>query len=113
MPSARVFTAMAFDPTPPYVVITKRADRPISRHHDGSAVDTVDLRMELYHHNYDEGHEVVGQIKCTFDDNRFALAGADRVLNMQRTNDSAESVNDRVWKFVVDFACTVYLAEGC
>lgn len=112
LPASRVYTGMSIDPTTPYGTITRQSDRPTAYLNDGSTIDQVGLRVQVFHHNHDAGAAVVHQIKAAFHQAEFALAGSDKVINMQRTNDFEHQNDDGVWQFVVDFKCTVYLASG-
>jgi hypothetical protein len=112
LPADRVYTGLSVDPAMPYAVISKQSDRPLSRHNDRSGVDTVVVRMQVFHEDYDAAAAIIAQIKSVFDRSRFALSGSDQVLNMQRTNDSEAQQADGVWQMIIDFNCTVYLADG-
>src|SRR3972149_1427654 len=110
LPASRVYTGLSFDPVRPFAVISKESDRPATYHRDGSAIDTVGLRIQVFHDHYDAGAGIMHQIKATFDRTAFDLAGSDKVLNIDRGNDSERQNNDGVWQFIIDFDCTVYLA---
>jgi hypothetical protein len=112
LPASRVYTGMSVDPTRPYAVVTRQSDRPVALFNDGSTVDRVGVRVEVFHDNYDSGAAVVHQIKTAFHLVQFALSGSDKVISMQRSNDFERQNEDGVWQFVVDFNCTVYLASG-
>ena len=55
---------------------------------------------------------ILEQIKVALDRTSFELSGSDRVLFMQRTDDFANQNDDGLWRMVVDFRLTVYLASG-
>ncbi len=110
LPAQRVYTGIGVDPTMPYAVIGKRSHRPAVRHNDGSAVDTVGLRIEVFHDDHDSAMAIMDQVKAAFDRTGFALSGSDKVIDVQRVNDSQRQENDGVWRLVIDFDCTVYLA---
>jgi hypothetical protein len=112
LPASRVYTGMSIDPTRPYAIITRQTDRPVACFNDGSTVDRVGVRVQVFHDAYDAGAAVVHQIKLAFHLAEFALSGSDKVFTMQRSNDSEHQNEDGVWQFVVDFNCTVYLASG-
>src|SRR3972149_10910601 len=112
LPASRVDTGLSFDPLRPFAVISKESDRPETYHSDGSAVDTVGLRIQVFHDNYDAGAEIMHQIKVAFDRTAFDLAGSDKVLNIERSNDWERQHNDGAWHFVVAFKCTGSLAAG-
>jgi len=112
LPAASVYTGLSVDPQMPYAVISKRSDRPMARHNDGSGVDAVGVRIEVFHDNRDAAAAIVEQVKATFDRTDFALAGSDKVINMQRTNDSERQNDDGVWQMTIDFQCAIYLAPG-
>jgi hypothetical protein len=112
LPASRVYTGLSFDPARPFGVISKESDKPESYHSDGSAIDAVGLRIQVFHDHYDAGAEILHQIKTVFDRTAFDLAGSDKVLNIRRNNDWERQNSDGAWQFVVDFSCTVYLASG-
>jgi hypothetical protein len=112
LPASRVYTGLSFDPTRPLAVISKESDRPATYHSDGSAIDTVVLRIQVFHDHYDAGLAIVNQIKTAFDHASFDLTGSDKVLNIDRSNDSEHQTNDGTWQFIVDLKCTVFLASG-
>ncbi len=85
LPAARVYTGLSFDPARPFAVISKESDKPETYHSDGSAIDAVGLRIQVFHDHYDAGAEIAGQIKKSFDRTAFDLAGSDKVLNIERT----------------------------
>jgi hypothetical protein len=112
LPAARVYTGLSFDPAEPFAVISKEKDRPETYHSDGSAIDVVGLRIQVFHDHYDAGAAIMHQIKTAFDRTNFDLAGSDKVLNINRANDSERQTDDGVWQFTIDFDCTVFLAAG-
>jgi len=112
LPAARVHTGLSVGPTTPYAVISRPDQSPVSLHHDGSGIDAVTLRIQVYHDQYDAAAAIVQEIKAAFDRTSFELAGADRVLFMRRTADSEHQGEDGLWRLLVDFRCTVYLASG-
>lgn len=112
LPATRVCTGLNADPTTPYAVISKEGQSPESLHHDGSGVDEVKLRIQVYHDNYDRAVAILEQIKVAFDRTSFDLSGSDRVLAMQRTGDFENQNDDGLWHMVIDFRLTVYLASG-
>ena len=109
LPASDVYTGAAVGSTTPYAVISKEHDRPTGFHNDGSAIDTIGVRFEVFHDNYDSGIALMEQIKGAFDRTDFALSGSDKVINMQRVNNFDVQEKDGVWRLVIDFNCTVYL----
>jgi len=112
LPAGRVYTGTSVDPTLPYAVICRESGRPVGRHNDGSAVDTVGVRIRVFGDNRDAAAAIVHQVKLAFDRTAFELAGSDKVINMQRSADSERQTDDSLWEMTVDFDCTVYLASG-
>jgi hypothetical protein len=112
MPATRAYTGMSFDPARPFAVISKESDKPDNYNSDGSAIDVVGLRIQVFHDSYDAGAAIAHQIKKTFDRTAFDLSDDDKVLDIQRANDSEKQNTDGVWQFTLDFNCTVYLASG-
>jgi hypothetical protein len=112
LPADRVTTGTGVDPTLPYAAISKHSQRPGVIYNDGSAVDTVGVQIEVFHDDYDAAAAIVAQIKAVFDRTDFALAGSDRVINIQRSNDFQEHAADGTWRMAVDLNCSVYLESG-
>jgi hypothetical protein len=112
LPAPRVFTGISPDPSRPFATISKLGSRPLESYNDGSAVDVIGVRFQVFCDGYDPAAAVVEQIKATFDRSRFPLAGSDKVLLMRRTNDSEQQQDDGVWQMSVDFECTVYLESA-
>lgn len=109
LPAARFYTGMNVDPTPPFAVLNKLNGRPTARFNDGSACDTVGVRIEVHDSDYDHALAVLAQLKLAFDATSFAIAGSDRVLDMRRTDDTQQQRPDGVWVVTVDFECWVYV----
>ena len=112
LPASRVYSGMSVDPSRPYAVIAKQSGRPVACLSDGSAVDQVGIRIQVFHDNHDAGAAIVHQVKAAFHQTDFALSGSDKVINMQRSNDFEQQDDGGGWQFVVEFNCTVYLASG-
>ena len=112
LPASEVTTGMSLDPSLPYAVVSKQSDRPVERFGDGSALDEIGVRVQVFHDNHDSGSAIVHQIKAAFDRTDFDLSGSDKVINMERSNDFELQQSDGVWRFVVDFCCMVQLATG-
>ena len=108
LPAQRVCTGMSPDPARPFAVISKVSSRPLESYNDGSAVDVIGVRFQVFCDGYDAAAAIVEQIKAAFDRSCFPLAGSDKVLLMRRTNDSEQQQDDGVWQMTVDFDCTVY-----
>jgi hypothetical protein len=112
LPASRVFTGMSSDRTPPFAVIFKLSQRPLSLPGDGSAIDRAAVRFRVFHDHYDAGAEILQHVKIAFDRTAFDLAENNKVLNLQRTNDSENQHDDGIWEFTIDFDCTLYLPTG-
>ena len=112
LPASRVTTGITVDPATPYAVIGQQSNRPIFQCSDGSSVDRVGLRVQVFHESYDAAAAIVDRLKAVFHLAQFPLAGSDKVLAMQRANDSERQQDDGLWQFVVDFDCIVQLATG-
>jgi len=112
LPAARLSTGLNVDPTTPYAVISKEGQTPRSLHHDGTGIDEVKVRIQVYHDQYDQAEAILEQIDRTFHRTSFELSGSDRVLFMQRVGDFENQNDDGLWRFVVDFRVSVYLASG-
>jgi hypothetical protein len=110
LPAARVYTGLNCDPTLPFAVISKESRKPVSYHSDGSAIDSVVVRIIVINDHYDAGAEIAEKIKSAFDRTTFDLSGGDKVLDIQRKNDSEQQNDAGLWQFTIDFSCTIYLA---
>ena len=112
LPAEKVFTGMSGDSARPYASISKESATPFSRHNDGSALDKVLMRIQVFHGQYDDALAVLDEIKKTFESIAFDLDGGCKVLAMQRVGESEKQLDAEAWQFTVDFQCTVYLPEG-
>lgn len=112
LPASRVFTGASLDPALPLAVISKQSDRPGPYQSDGSSIDTVVLRIRVFHAHYDAAADIIDAIKKAFDRLSFDLEGGDVVLNMRRLNDYEQQRPDGAWEMIIDFNCTVYLGSG-
>ena len=112
LPAARVYTGLSVDPATPYAVISKQRQSPQTIHNDGSGIDTVVVRMQVFDDRLDRAAAILEQVKVAFDRTAFELSGSDKVLYMQRADESERQQDDGLWRLVVDFHCTVYLASG-
>jgi hypothetical protein len=107
LPAARVVTGMSADPAAPRAVIGKQSDRPLVVANDGSAVDAVGLRIEVFHAHHDAAAAIVAEIKAAFDRADFAVDGG-RVIAMRRENDAEHQEDDGLWRMMIEFICHVY-----
>lgn len=111
LPPQRVLTGMGFNPTPPFALLGKTNQQPEARFNDTAAVDNVGLRVEVYDDQHDRAAAIAAQVKAAFHRAAFALAGADRVLDMRCANDHEQQQADGLWHMTLDFECVVYLAD--
>ncbi len=112
LPVSRVYTGISVEGTTPYAVITKQSDRPWVYLSDGSTIDRVGVRVEVFHDDYDAAAAIMHQVKAAFDRADLTLTGGDRVINVQRLDDSERQDNDGLWRLTIDFLCTVFLETG-
>jgi len=112
LPAARLKTGRSVGETVPYATLARRRCRTRFRSNAGDALDEVTLRVRLWHDDYDAGRAIVEAIKTAFDRTDFPLAESDRVVQMRRTDDTAEQDNEGLWRFTIDFAVEVYLPVG-
>jgi hypothetical protein len=110
LPAARVFTGMSADTTLPFAVLAKESDRPLGRYNDGSSIDAVELRIEVFDASYDSAAAIVAEVLAAFDRAAFALDGDDKVIDSERVGSSEQQKPDGVWQMIVSFVCTVYRA---
>ncbi len=117
----RVHTGMDFDPTLPFAVIELQGSVPEQIDQCGRAIDRASIRIQVFTADHAQGEKIIHAIKAAFTRSDFdLLAGsssssgvdADRVMNMQRTNDSQFQEPDGTWRFVIDFDCWVFLLSG-
>jgi hypothetical protein len=112
LPAGNVKTGRSFDGSVPYASIARLGNRTAFRTNAGDALDEVMLRINVWHDDYDAGRAIMEQITATFDRSDFALSGADRVIQMRRTDDSASQHDDGTWQFTVEFLVQVHLPSG-
>ncbi len=110
LPAARLITGTSADAVVPYATVTKKSARPVARHNDGSTVEHVGLRIEVFHEDHDAAATITDRIKAVFDRAAFDLTGGDKVIDMQRSNDYERQDDDGTWCMVIDYTCTVYVA---
>ena len=112
LPADRVFTGISPDRTLPRAEILKPSQRPLTLPGDGSAIDNAVVQFRVFHNRYDDGAEILQQIKATFDRIAFNLEQQKKVFNMQPTRNTEKQHDDGVWEFTLDFDCTLYLPDG-
>jgi hypothetical protein len=110
LPASRVYVGTNTDPTVPLAVIGKKSGRPRTACNDGSTVDAVGVRVQVFHGEYDSALAIAEQVGAAFDRAAFPLTGGDKVIHMRRTNDREQQQDDGAWRMVVDFECLVYRA---
>lgn len=110
LPASRVTTGMSAEPGVPRAVIHKQSDRPLVACNDGSAVAQVGIRIRVFHDDYAAAAAVVDRLKAMMERAEFALTDGNRVIDVQRADDSQEQQEDGVWQMTVDFNCAVHLA---
>ena len=117
----KVHTGRNFTPELPFAILEKTGGSPEMYDNCDSGVDLVNVRVQIFAEDYDEGEEILDAVKAAFDRTHFDLywgsssssgEDIDKVLNMQRTQDSALQEPDGVWRFVIDFDAWVYLVNG-
>jgi hypothetical protein len=112
LPAGRVFTGASPDGHRPFAIIGKRSHRPQSRFNDGSSFDAVVVRIEILDDEYDRAAAILAEVKAAFDRAAFDLAGAQRVLVMQRIDDFETQADDGTWRMTIDFECQVLVGGG-
>lgn len=113
-PARQVITGSYFavDPGSRFATITLPGGKVESYANDGSAVDVVLVRIALCHDDYQQGRAAVEAVLAAFDRSAFDLAGADKVVVMQKTAppQEAQDPNSGRWTWNLDFQCRVSLA---
>jgi len=109
LPASSVYTGPSAERTTPAAVISKRSDRPDVYFSDGSSLNALGVRIQIFHDSYDSAVAVLEQVRTAFDRTEFDLSGNDKVINMRRANDFEDRQDDGTWRLVIDFDCTVYL----
>jgi hypothetical protein len=114
LPAEEVVTGTYFaaEPGGCYATITLPGGTVEGYANDGSSVENVQVRIQVHDDDYGHGQAVVAALLAALDRADFALAGADRVLAMQKTGMPQEIQDPRrgQWEWIVDFRCRVYLA---
>ena len=112
LPEEKVFTGMSGEPAPPYAVISQEGRKPFSRHSDGSAIDKMLLRIQVFHGQYDAGLAIVREINVAFEGGSFDLDDGCKVFGMLRIDQREKQLAADLWQFIVDFEITAYAPEG-
>jgi hypothetical protein len=112
LPVDRVSTGMSAGAARPFAIISKESDRPLEYCNDGSSFGSVGVRIRVFADHYDAAIAVVQQIKVVFDRAAFSLSNGDKVVHMQRSDDSERQNDNGTWEMTIDFQCTVYLTAG-
>ncbi len=122
LPASRVFTGQslaAFDSDRlPFAVMDKGSGRPIMQSSADSgtpcneAVDSIGVLIQIFHENWDAGEAIMNAVKSLYNRTNFDLAGTDKVLTMERDDDSHFQENDGTWRFLISFRVLVYLPAG-
>lgn len=117
----RVHTGMNFDPELPFAAIELQGSTPEQIDSCGQAIDRAAIRIQVFTKDHKQGETIINAVKKAFTRSSFDLVAgsssssgvdADRVMNMQRTNDSEFQEEDGTWRFVIDFDCWVFLLNG-
>ena len=111
LPADRVYVGTAPEPTIPFAVLTKRSDRPTESMNDGTSLNAVGVRIEVFDDGYDSATAIAELIRAAFDRTEFDLTGGDKVVNMRRHNATERQADDGLWHLSLDFDCTVYLEK--
>ena len=116
MPATRFVTGtyVAGNPGSRYATVALRGGQFEGAANDGSSIDTVAVRIQVHHDDYDQGRAVADALLAAFDRSGFPLSPTDEVICMQRTGLPAETqdATSGRWTWVVDFDCRVSLAGG-
>ncbi len=108
LPASDLHTGMRVASAMPYAVVTKSSQRPDVYLSDGSVIDNVGLRIEVFDESHDAASAIVDQINAAFDRTAFDLSGNDRVVNMRRSNETNRQEDDGTWRMVIELECTVH-----
>jgi hypothetical protein len=116
LPATAVMTGLniAGDPATRYASVTLRGGGVESYANDGSSVDQVRVRIDVYDDDYDHGRTVADAVLAAFDRSDFALANGARVISMQKAGIPQEVQDPQSgrWSWPIDFHCRVSLPAG-
>ena len=117
LPASAVMTGRYFasQPTFPYACLSQIRQGAELRTNSGASLDTIIVEVRIWHgrDNYDAGKAIADAADSLFNRTDFALAGSDKILNMQRIERQAISnPDDGHWQFILRFECMAYLASG-
>ena len=94
----------------PYCEVTQAGGVPDLACNCSDGVGSVGVLFQLFHDNHAQGQAIVEQIKKTFHRVSFDLGSNRKVQSMRRRDDAEFQEEDGVWRFVIDFDCTVFRA---
>jgi hypothetical protein len=112
LPAGNVKTGRASSGPMPYATIARERNRTVFRTNAGDALDEAEVAIDVWHDDYDAGRAIADQLTAAFDQSSFSLAGADRVVQMRRIEDSASQDAGGVWRFSTHFLVRVHLPSG-
>jgi hypothetical protein len=114
LPVTQVMTGIyvAGEPGSRYATVALCGGRFEGAANDGSSIDTVTIRIQVHHDDYDTGRSIADAVLASFDRSSFSLSPTDKVICMQRTGLPTETQDaaSRRWSWAIDFQCRVSLA---
>jgi hypothetical protein len=80
LPPERFVTGLGTDARLPYGVLNTAAVAPTVRYNDRSGIDTVTLRVDCFHQQYQQAAAVADRIRAVFDGAAMPLADGSEAL---------------------------------
>jgi hypothetical protein len=103
VPVQRVFTGRAAGGTDlPYVVIARRASRPLVRTSSGTAIDEATLRLAIRAPGLDAAKRIAAEFRRRFERRHFDQAGVS-ILDCRPAARSEDPEADGVWRVTLDY----------
>jgi hypothetical protein len=113
LPVTQVMTGIyvAGEPGSRYATVSLRGGRFEGAANDGSSIDTVSVRIQVHHDDYDQGQAVAEAVLAAFDGSSFPVSPIDKVICMRRKGlpkETQDAAGGR-WNWMLDFDCRVSL----
>ena len=103
VPAGRVFTGPAAGKAElPYVVVTRRGNRPLVRTSSGTAIDETTLRLAIRAVGLDQAKRIAAEVGRRFERRHFDQAGM-AIFDIRRADGTEDPEADGVWRVTVDY----------
>ncbi|HLA83831.1 MAG TPA: DUF3168 domain-containing protein [Thermoguttaceae bacterium] len=107
LPADRLTTGRTSSGVPPYATLVVRAIRSQLPTNQGPAAKEFSLRIDVWHHAYQDAKTIAGQIAEAFDGASLELNESDYLARVRHVADTIKQHPDGPWQWTLDFTATV------